>query len=160
MLVQQIHAAWHKTRRVVSLLSLDMSCAYDRVVPSQLLHNLRKICLPQWIVIFISSFLTDRSTSLTRPGFSSLLFLTHSGIPLGSSQSPILFLSYNANLIDFCNSLDLPITCIGFVDDVNIMALGLSIEETCTALKQIHICYLKWGEMQGASFAPEKYAQV
>ncbi len=156
MLLQQIHAAWQKDNGVVSLLSLDMSGAYDRVVPSRLLHNLRKRCLPQWIVNFISSFLTDRSTSLCLPGFSSSPFSTYSGIPQGSPLSPILFLFYNADLVDLCNSLDLPITCIGFVDDVNNLAFGLSTEETCTALKEIHSRCLRWGEMHGASFCPRK----
>ncbi len=160
MLVQQIHAAWQKNCGVVSLLSLDMSGAYGRVVPSRLLHNMRKRCLPHWIVNFISSFLTDRSTSLTLHGFSSPLFSTYSGIPQGSPFSPILSLFYNADLVELCNSLDLPITCISFVDDVNILAFGLSTEETCTALNEIHSSCLRWGDMHGASFAPEKYALV
>jgi hypothetical protein len=137
-----------------------MSGAYDRVVPSRLLHNLRKRCLPQWIVNFISSFLTDRSTPLTHPGFSLPLFSTDSGIPQGSPLSLILFLFYNADLVDLYNSLDLPITCIGFVDDENILAFGLSTEETCIALKEIHSRCIRWGEMHGASFAPDKYALV
>ncbi len=70
MLVQQIHAAWQKDDGVASLLSLDMSGAYDRVVPSRLSHNLRKRSHPQGIVNYISSFLSDRSTSLCVRGFA------------------------------------------------------------------------------------------
>jgi hypothetical protein len=137
-----------------------MSGAYDRVVPLQLLHNLRKRCLPQWIVKFISSFLTDRSTSLTLPGFSSPHLSTDSGSHQGSNLSPFLYLFYNADLVDLCNSLDLPTTCIGFVDDMNILAFGMSTEETCTSLNEIHICCLRCAKMHWASFAPEKYALV
>jgi hypothetical protein len=137
-----------------------MSRAYDRVVPSRLLHNLRKIHFPQWIVDYISSFLSDCSTSLCLPGFSSAMFSTFSGIPQGSPFSPILFLFYNANLVDICNSLDSPITSIGFVDDVNILAFGKSTEETCRMLRDIHDRWLIWGKMHGTSFVPEKYALV
>ncbi len=42
MLVRQIHAAWQAENDVTSLLSLDMTGPFDRVVSVQLLHNLRK----------------------------------------------------------------------------------------------------------------------
>ncbi len=160
MLVKQIHAAWQADNGVASLLSLDMTGAFDRVVPVRLLHNLRKRCIPQWLVNFISSFLSDRSTTLCFPGFSSCPFTSEQGVPQGSPLSPILFLFYNADLIDACNSPDLPATGIGFVDDANVLAFGKSTEETCSVLKEIHSRCLTWGDMHGASFAPHKYVLV
>ncbi len=71
MLVKQIHATCQADDAVASLLSLDMTGTFDRVVPVQLLHNLRKRCISQWLVKFISSFLSKRSTSLCFPGLSS-----------------------------------------------------------------------------------------
>jgi hypothetical protein len=58
MLVKQIHAAWQAENGVASLLSLDMTGAFDRVVPVQLLHSLRKRCIPEWLVsiYFLISF--------------------------------------------------------------------------------------------------------
>jgi hypothetical protein len=105
-------------------------------------------------------FLSERSTSLRLPGFSSTLVSTLSGTPQGCHLSPILFLFHNADLVDFCNSPDLPISSIGFVDDVNILAFGKSTEETCSTLNEMHRRCLRWGEMHGASFALEKYALV
>ncbi len=75
-------------------------------------------------------------------------------------MSPILVLFYNADLVDLCNTLELPISSIGFVDDVNFLAFGKSTEATCTTRKKIHSCCLRWGEMHGVLFAPEKYALV
>jgi hypothetical protein len=160
MLVKQIHAAWQADDGVASLLSLDMTGAFDRVVPVQLLHNLRKRCIPQWLVQFISSFLSDRSTSLCFPGFSSSFFSSEQGVPQGFSFSLILFLFYTASLIDICNSPDLPATSIGYVDDTNVLAFGKSTEETCSVVKEIHSRCLTWGDMHGASFAPHKYVPV
>jgi hypothetical protein len=74
MLVKQIHAAWQTDNGIASLLSLDMTGAFDRVVPVVLLHNLRKRCIPQWLVDFIALFLSDGSTTLCFPGFSSSHF--------------------------------------------------------------------------------------
>jgi hypothetical protein len=64
MLVKQIHAAWQVDNGVASLLSLDMTGAFDRVAPVGLFHNIGQRCIPQWLVKFISSFHSDRSTCL------------------------------------------------------------------------------------------------
>ncbi len=108
MLVRQIHAVWQADNGVASLLSLDMTGAFDRVVPVRLLHNFRKRCTLQRLVKFISSFNSDRSLSLCFPGFSSPPFLSEQGVPQGSRLSSISFHFYNADLIDVCNSPDLP----------------------------------------------------
>ncbi len=63
MLLKQVHAACQAHNRVASLLSLDMTGAFDKVVPVRHLHHLRKSCIPQWLVKFISYFLSDRSTT-------------------------------------------------------------------------------------------------
>jgi hypothetical protein len=119
MLLQQIHAAWQTCDIVASLLSLDKSGAYDRVVPAWLLHNLRR-SLPTLIVNFISSFRSEGSTSLQLPRFSSTLHSTYFGIPQGSPLSPIWFLFYSPNL---------PITPISFVDEVNFLAFCKTLRE-------------------------------
>jgi hypothetical protein len=160
ILVKQIHAAWQVDDGVASLLSLDITGAFDRVVSVQLLHYIRKRCIRQWLVNFISSYLSDRSTSLCFLGFSSSLFSSEQGVHQGSLPSWILFLFYVANLIDVCNSPDLLATGIGFVDDANVLAFDKSTEETCSVLKEIHSRCLTWGDMHGASFAPHKYVHV
>jgi hypothetical protein len=47
MLVKQIHAAWQADDRVASLLSLNVTGAFNKVVPVQLFHTLRKRGIPQ-----------------------------------------------------------------------------------------------------------------
>jgi hypothetical protein len=47
LLAQQIHATWQNTDRVATLLSLDMTGAFDRVVPVQLLHTMRERKIPE-----------------------------------------------------------------------------------------------------------------
>ncbi len=74
MLIRHIPAAWQADNGVASLLSLNVTGAFDRVVPERLLHNPRKRRIPQWLVNFTSSFLFDVSTSLCFPGFTSSPF--------------------------------------------------------------------------------------
>lgn len=63
LLLQRIHEAWARGK-IASLLLLDVSGAFDNVSRPRLLHNLRKRRIPQSLTCWISSFLTDRSTTL------------------------------------------------------------------------------------------------
>jgi hypothetical protein len=94
------------------------------------------------------------------PGYNTNAFSTHTGIPQGSPLSPILFLFYNANLVDICNPPTLPASGIGFVDDVNALAFGKSTEKNCRTLQTVHERCLDWARKHGVSFAPDKYILV
>ncbi len=68
----------------------------------------------------------------------------------------MLFLFYNADLVEICNPDDLSASAIGFVDDFNPLAYCESTEETCETLEILHKCCLKWSDMHGTKFAPKK----
>jgi hypothetical protein len=106
---------------------------------------------------WVSSFISNRTTTLCMPGYNTDTFPTHTGIPQGSPLSPIHFLFYNANLVDICNPPTLPASGIWFVDDVNALAYGKSTEENCRTLQTVHDRCLVWARKHGASFVPEKY---
>ncbi len=108
----------------------------------------------------MSSFISDRTTTLCLPGYNTDAFPTYTGIPQGSPLSPILFLVYNANLVEICNPPTLSASGTSFVDDVNALAFGKLTEENCTTLQTVHEQCLKWARRHGASFAPEKYILV
>jgi hypothetical protein len=137
-----------------------MTGALDMVVPTRLLHNMRERKVPQWIVKWVSSSISNLTTTLCLPGYNTDHFPTHTGIPQGLLLSPINFLLYNTNLIDACDPLTLPVSGTSFVDDVNTLAFGKSTEENCRMLQTVHECCLKWARRHGASFAPEKYVLV
>jgi hypothetical protein len=67
-LVQQIHATWQNKDGVATLLSLDMTGTFDRVVPTRLLHNMRERKILEWIVTWVGSFISNRTTTLCLPG--------------------------------------------------------------------------------------------
>jgi hypothetical protein len=142
MLVKQIHAAWQADNGVTSLLSLDMTMAFDRVVPVRLLQIIKKRCIIYWLINFISSILSDKTTSLCFPGVSSTPFSSKKSVSQGSPLFHILLLFDNADQIDVCNSPVLFATSNGCVNDANVSAFGKSTEETCSVLKGIHCCCL------------------
>jgi hypothetical protein len=159
-LVQQIYATWQNKDGVATLLSLNMTGAFDGVVPARLLHNLRERRIPEWIVKWVGSFISNRTTTLCLPGYNTDAFPTHTGIPQGSPLSRILCLFYNANLVDACNPPTSPSSGIDFMDDVNALAFGETTEDNCRTLQSIHERCLEWARKHGASFAPEKYILV
>ena len=65
------------------------------------------------------------------------------GIPQESLILSILYLFYNTDLLESCESLRLCTSTTGFVDDVNILIYSESTEHNCKKLAKIHVKYQK-----------------
>jgi len=52
--------------------------------------------------------------------------------------SLILFLFFNASLIEKCKALRIKIEVLDFVNDINILAYDKFIEEICKTLSKVH----------------------
>ena len=79
------------------------------------------------------------------------------GIPQGSPVSPILFLFFNKDLVDFCTRGTGKVSAISFVDDVNILVVGSSTESNCRVLEHVYHSCITWACRHRASFTPHKY---
>jgi hypothetical protein len=104
--------------------------------------------------------MTDRTTTLVVQGQESDAFPVEAGVPQGSTLSPILFLFYNAELLDICNQPRQRISAVGFADDINILTYGRSTEGNCRTLERTHSRCLEWARRFGMSFAPAKYELI
>ncbi|KAI0992166.1 hypothetical protein K3495_g16020, partial [Podosphaera aphanis] len=156
LLTEQIHTIWGKDKRqVASLLSLDISGAFDNVSHERLIHNLRQKGIPRWISQFVESFLEERTTSVVLGTFKGDQIPTNTGIPQGSSLSPILFLFFVSTLLPMLQSRST--AAVGFVDDTNILTWSNTTEENCRKLEKQHEICERWAKMHGVKFAPEKY---
>jgi len=160
LLTEQIHTVWKSPNHVGSMLSLDLSGAFDTVNPIRLLDILRKKGLPGWIVRWIRSFLNGRMTTLIIQGKETEPFEIEAGVPQGSTLSPILFLLYASGLLDICNQPKEKISAVGFADDTNIFTYGTSTEANCRTLERIHERCLEWARKHGMKFAPTKYELI
>ena len=95
LLTNCIQSAWQaKPGCVVSMLSLDLTGAFDNVPSDRLNHALTRKGIPQWFVNLAMSFTRERRTKVVFPGFVSDWITTREGIPQGSPLSPILFLFF------------------------------------------------------------------
>ena len=161
LLTEQMHTVWGQgTDKVATLLSMDVAEAFDTVSHERLIHDLRKRKIPIWITNWTESFLKERNTTMTINGRYTTAFRVRTGIPQGSSISPILYLFYNADLLDICERPETKVNDLGFVDDVNMLTYGSSTEENCKTLESLHRKCEAWALRHEAVFAPAKYQLI
>ena len=154
MLTEQIRTVWaNYASLVASTLSLDITGAFDNVSYERLIHNIRDARLPQWVVEYIRSVLIQRTTTLMLGTYEDRVRSTTSGIPQGSTLSPILFLFFASTLLPQLNVG--ATTAIGFVDDTNILIFSRSTEANCRVLERANENCMAWARTHGATFAPE-----
>ncbi|RBQ76961.1 hypothetical protein FVER14953_12340 [Fusarium verticillioides] len=160
-LLNNVYSAWTGNfRRLATLMGLDITGAYDRVERSKLMKILQDAGLPEWMLSFIWSFLTDRSTDMRLPGFTSPSFWVNMGIPQGSPLSPILFLFFSMPLVGAANEYTnnrVKIYPFAYVDDTYLLAVSNSYGDNCQALKECHDRIMEWADSVGVSFSPHKY---
>ena len=71
--------------------------------------------------------------------------------------SLILFLFFNASLIEKCKALKIKIEVLDFINDINILAYDRFIEEICKTLSKTYDVCMKWAWTHDTTFASEKY---
>lgn len=168
-LLNPVYAAWSTApKKYVSILSIDIKGAYDRVDREKLLEILMDFGIPEWLVEFVASFLSNRSTVVKLPGLTSKRYWINIGIPQGSPLSPILFLFYTAPLLRMVSEQawkseapnwlkSVQFYCFAFVDDTYIMVVSSSYRTNCRALEFAHEEILKWARPMGVTFSTGKY---
>ncbi|KAM4063456.1 reverse transcriptase (RNA-dependent DNA polymerase) [Hirsutella rhossiliensis] len=140
---------------VASLLQLDLKGAFDSVDHTCLLQALKGRGIPEWLLAWIRSFVSNRTARLLFDGDASDPLSIHAGVPQGSPLSPILFLFYIAPLYDALEATAGTIL-VGFADDSNILAFGRTTDETAERLEGAWSACEGWARAVGAAFEPAK----
>jgi len=66
LIIKKIHTVWNNTRRrVVSLLNLNEKSAFDNVMYSRLLYNMKKRKVSRLLLEFVKNFLKDWCIMIT-----------------------------------------------------------------------------------------------
>jgi len=113
--------------------------------------------VPLWFVRLVRSFLTDRKTTLIIDSVETAAHQLNASVPQGSLLLPILFLFYNAPLLETLNQTDIPLALVGFADDINLLTYRHSTTTNCQNLQQGHTKCLEWARTHGMRFALAKY---
>jgi hypothetical protein len=101
-----------------------------------LVHNLKRRRIPSAIVRFVKLLLTGRKTRLKFDNYVLEPIDVTNGIGQGDPLSMLLYIFYNADLIDLPDN---PLTedALGYVDDVALIATGPNFEGTTKRLNNM-----------------------
>ncbi|KAM3550091.1 hypothetical protein ARSEF4850_008517, partial [Beauveria asiatica] len=99
LLQEQILYAW-RAKRVLSLISFDVKGAYNGVCKGRLVQRMKARGIPEAWTRWVEAFCSSRTATIQVNGQTSdTQELPQAGLPQGSPLSPILFLFYNADLV-------------------------------------------------------------
>ncbi len=158
LLVDQVHTVWDcEIKYVIFMLSLDVVEAFNWVSHVRLLHTLKMKRTSSYIIEWTRSFLENRETSLIFDEQTSEMREINADISQRFLISSILFLFFNASVIEKCEALRIIIEVLDFINDINILVYNRFTEEICRTLSKAHDVCAKWVCTHDATFASEKY---
>jgi hypothetical protein len=137
------------------LVSFDVKGAYNGVYKDRLLQRLAARGIPPALVRWIDAFCSERTASILVNGHASQQQpLPQAGLPQGSPLSPILFLFFNADLVQ--HKLNANGGSMAFVDDYNTWVTGPSAEANREGIQAIIDRAMEWERRSGATFEGDK----
>uniref|UniRef100_A0A093ULR6 Retrovirus-related Pol polyprotein from type-1 retrotransposable element R1 n=1 Tax=Talaromyces marneffei PM1 TaxID=1077442 RepID=A0A093ULR6_TALMA len=158
LLQEEIYKAW-RTKKVFSLVSFDVAGAYNGVFKERLLQRLRARGMPDIIIKWINAFCSRRTATIIVNRLpSEQQDLLQAGLPQGSPLSPILFLFFNADLVQ--QRISAAGGSIAFVDDYTAWVTGASAEVNHSNIQATIDRALDWERRSGATFEHDKTAII
>ena len=134
-LMQCIKGALQKGK-VASILFLNVEGAFPNVVTDRLIHNLGRRKIPAIYMTFIKQLLTRRRIRLKFDDFISESINILNGIGQGDPLSMILYILYNADLLEITGDEEHE-DSLGYVDDIALIVIGENVEETNRRLQHM-----------------------
>lgn len=154
LLQEHIYNAW-RSRKVLSLVSFDVKGAYNGVYKERLLQRLAARGLPPELVRWIDAFCSERTATMLVNGYTAeQQQLPQAGLPQGSPLSPILFLFFNADLVQ--HNLNANGGSMAFVDDYSAWVTGPTADANREGIQAIINRAVDWERRSGATFEGEK----
>jgi hypothetical protein len=157
-LQEQIYTAW-RGRRVLSVISFDVKGAYNGVCKERLLQRMKARGIPEDLLRWVEAFCSERTATIQINGqLSEVRSLPQAGLPQGSPLSPILFLFFNADLVQ--RQIDSQGGAIVFVDDFTAWVTGPTAQSNREGIEAIIAEALDWEKRSGATFEADKTAII
>jgi hypothetical protein len=159
LLVERIMHAWKEGVCYSVIFMDDVTGAVNYIYHMQVIHNLKKKKVHSFIVRWVENFLQDRSTKLSFNGVESEEICTNAGVPQVFPISPILYMFYNADLLEIPGKRS-GVLSLGFIDDIAFGIQEESEERNASELERTLEKAESWREDHGARFETRKYVLV
>ncbi|OAQ63792.1 reverse transcriptase [Purpureocillium lilacinum] len=99
MLLQEVYTAW-RNRRILTLVTFDTKGAYNGVCKERLIQRMRARGIPEDLLRWVEAFCSHRTATIHINGQTSQMQdLSQAGLPQGSPPLQVLFLFFNADLV-------------------------------------------------------------
>ncbi len=161
LIIEKIHTVWSDMRRrVVSLLSLNEKSAFDNVMHSKLLHDMKKRKVSRLLLEFVKNFLKDQRIIITIDDYMMMKCSINVNISQDSLLSLILYLFYNVNLLKACDDIKLKTNFTNFVNDINILIYKEFIKRNCRVFSKIYDRCKQWLKTHDIKFLMTKHKLI
>jgi hypothetical protein len=120
-LVQTVHEGWAQ-KLLTGTIFIDVMEAFDHVDPYKLNEAMEATGLNNNLIRWTLSFLTDRRVSLIIDSYKAPKQPINSGLPQGSSVSPILFLIYIRGVFQAIERQVPEIKALSYTDNIGLIA--------------------------------------
>lgn len=139
---------------MLSLISLDVKGAYNRVSKEGLIQRIRARGIPEQLLRWIKAFCSNRAAIILVKGrCSKTRDLAQSGSPL----SPVAYLLYNADLMQ--RRIDANGGAMAFIDDFSAWVTGPAAHSNRAGIASIIETATDWEKRSGATFEADKTNQ-
>jgi ribonuclease HI len=159
ILIERIYQAWRR-RKVLTLVSFDVKGAFNGVHAHVLERRLRARRVPDQATRWIKNFCSQRKAQVALGNYESKpKDIEYPGIPQGSPLSPLLYIFYNADLVE--KTIDKKGGSLGFIDDYNAWVVSDSEEHNTRPIKETIIPRAEqWAKSSGAIFETDKTSLI
>ncbi len=147
-------------RKVVSLLSLNEKNAFDNVMHSKLLHDMKKRKVSKLLLKFVKNLLKDQRIMITIDDYMMMKCSVNINISQDSLLSLILYLFYNANLLKACDNIKLKTNFTNFVNDINILIYKEFTKCNCRVFNEIYDRCEQWLKIHDIKFLMTKHELI
>jgi len=134
LLIHRIKDAWHGGK-VASVLFLDVEGAFPNAVTKRVIHNLKRRGIPSRHIEYVANLLDHRLTQLKFDNYLSQPMTINNGIGQGDPLLMILYIIYNADLIEIAEGNQEE--SLGYVDDAIVIAEGENFHDTTSKIEDI-----------------------
>ncbi len=161
LITEKIYTVWsNMRRRIVSLLSLNEKSAFNNMMHSKLLYNIKKRKVSRLLLKFVKNFLKDWHITIIINNYMMIKCSMNINISQDSLLLSILYLFYNANLLKAYNNIKLRTNFTDFMNNINILIYKEFIKCNCRVLNKIYDRCKQWLKMHNIKFLMIKHKLI